>query len=118
VLIREKNAQNAPKKHLKTLAELKPDSDDSAEKMKQQLFAVLEEAGIKSPGCLTRRELKQSLQEIHITDENRTELLAMLDSLDRIMYTPAGEKQVPIPEGLITKMSALLRELKKAGRSH
>ena len=96
-------------------SELKPDMGKSAGKMKQQLFTMLEEAGIKSPGGMTRSELKQALLEINITDELRTELLTVLDALDMIIYCPAGTTETGIPEWIAAKVTVLLNELKKMG---
>ena len=96
-------------------SELKPDMGKSAGKMKQQLFTMLEEAGIKSPGGMTRSELKQALLEINITDERRTELLTVLDALDMIIYCPAGTTETGIPEWIPAKVTVLLNELNKAG---
>ncbi len=94
---------------------VRPDSGSSAGTMKQQLFTVLEETGIKSPGCLTRKELKQALLEITITDETRKELPMVLDALDMIIYCPAGKKEAEIPESVPARVSVLLHDLKKAG---
>jgi hypothetical protein len=94
---------------------VRPVSSNSAGKMKQQLFTVLEEAGIISPGGLTRRELKQALLEINSTDETRKELPTVLDALDMIIYCPAGKKEAEIPEWITEKVNVLLNELKKVG---
>ena len=96
-------------------SELKPDMGKSAGKIKQQLFTMLEEAGIKSPGGMTRSELKQALLEINITDELREELLKVLDALDMIIYCPAGTTETGMPEWIAAKVTVLLNELKKAG---
>lgn len=92
-------------------------SGKSARTMKEQLFTLLEEAGIKSPGGMTRTELNDAMQEIKIPDETRSELPVVLDSLDRILYSPSKEKESRIPDWITTKVDALLRALKKAGSS-
>jgi len=102
---------------LDNTAGLRSDSDNSAGKMKQKLLTALEKAGINSPGCLTREELKQALQEINITDETQTELPGVLDSLDKIIYSPSEKKETRLPEGMVAKINALVHELIKSGGS-
>ncbi len=115
VITRKKQLQKRALAQLDSAEMIRPDSSNSAGKMKQQLFTVLEEAGIKSPGGLTRRELKQALLEIKSTDETRKELTTLLDALDMIIYCPAGKKEAEIPEGIAARVNVLLNELKKVG---
>ena len=93
------------------------DSGTSAEKLKQQLFALLEEAGIKSPGGLTRVELNNALQAIAIPDEARSSIPEMLDSLDKILFSPSGEKESGSLEKIATTIHGLLKVLKTASSS-
>ena len=117
VLVRKKNLVDADKLAAEQTTEYPPESGKSARTMKQQLFSLLEEAGIKSPGGLTRIELKHALQEIKIPDETRSELPAVLDSLDKILYSSAEEKESRIPDRITVKVNTLLNALKKAGFS-
>jgi len=87
------------------------DSDTSAANLKQQLFVSLEKAGIKSPGGLTRMELKNALQNIGLSDEAQSALPAVLDSLDRILYSPTEKKEGRTPDSIISKVSTLLQLL-------
>jgi hypothetical protein len=99
----------------KKLATYPPESKTSARTLKQQLFDLLEETGIKSPGGLTRKELQRALQEIKIPDETRSELPTVLDSLDKILYSSAEEKESRIPDWMAVKINDLINALKKAG---
>ena len=117
VLARKKNLADADKLAAEQTAEYPHESGKSARTMKQQLFALLEKAGIKSPGGLTRIELQRALQEIKIPDETRSELPAVLDSLDKILYSSAEEKESSIPDWITVKVNTLLNALKKAGFS-
>ena len=89
------------------------ENNNSPGTMKAQLFNVLERAGIKNPGCLTRKELEQALQEIKMSSETQNELPAVLDSLDKIMYSPAEQQGAGIPDGIVAKINAILNELKQ-----
>lgn len=93
------------------------DSEKSAGKLKQQLFALLEEAGIKSPGGLTRAELNNALQAIAIPDEARSSIPELLDSLDKILFSPTGEKESGSLEKIATEITGLLKVLKTASSS-
>ncbi len=66
---------------------------------------------------MTRKELNNALQEIKITDETRLELPEVLDTLDGILYSPAGEKENQMPDGISEKVNSLLHALKKAASS-
>jgi BatD DUF11 like domain len=114
VLVRKKRGADAKKMATEGSADYPPDSGTSAKKMKQQLFAMLEESGIKSPGGMTRRELQAALQKIQIPDETRTELPAVLDSLDKILYSDAKENESRIPDRIAEEVNALLHAIKKA----
>lgn len=89
----------------------------SARNMKQELFALLVERGIQSPEGLTRMELNKVMQEINIPDEIRIELTGVLDSLDRILYSPARDKEAPIPDGIAARVNAVLNTVKKTAHS-
>ncbi|MFZ4524051.1 MAG: BatD family protein [Chlorobium sp.] len=114
---RKKQLQKRATAQRDSAEKVRPDSGNSAGTMKQQLFTVLEEAGIKSPGGLTRRELKQALLEITLTDETRKEVPTVLDALDMIIYCPAGKKEAYIPEWVPARVNALLNALKKVGEA-
>jgi hypothetical protein len=92
-----------------------PESRKAARIMKEQLFSLLEEAGIKSPGGMTRIELNDAMQAFNIPDETRSELTTALDSLDKILYSPSGGKESRIPDRIAAKFHDLLHALKKAG---
>jgi hypothetical protein len=117
VLVRKKRLMDAKRVLAENKSEQPEASGKSARTMKEQLFTLLEEAGIKSPGGMTRTELNDAMQEIKIPDETRSELPVVLDSLDRILYSPSREKESRIPDWITTKVEALLRALKKAGSS-
>jgi hypothetical protein len=102
---------------VEALAGLPPESEQSAGTMKQQLIALLEEAGIKCPGALTRRELKSALMNLNMTDEARADLPAVLDSLDKRLYSPAGKKEGQLPARVVARVSTLVDALKKAVRT-
>jgi hypothetical protein len=85
----------------------------SAGEMKQQLFTLLEAAGMSNPGAMTRRELEGALLRLNVSTENRLELSAVLDSLDKILYTPSVNREMQIPESVVAKVNALLALLKK-----
>ena len=110
VLKRRKGRQGA---RAATTAEGQPEKRASAGEMKQQLFALLETAGMSNPGALTRRELEGALQKLNIPTESRSELLALLDSLDKILYSPSMNMGTPIPESVVAKVNALRALLKK-----
>jgi hypothetical protein len=114
VVLKRKKGLQRPRA---TTPEGQPEKRASAGEMKQQLFTVLEAAGMSSPGALTRRELESALQEFNIPAESQTELLAVLDSFDKILYSPSGKKEMPIPESVAAKVNALLALLKKVERS-
>lgn len=92
-----------------------PDNKRSPTALKQQLFGLLEEMGIKSPGGLTRVELKNELHEIGIYDESESKILELLDSLDRILYAPSGAKEALTTNLIAQQVDALLKGLKKSG---
>ena len=112
---RKKQLQKRAMAALDSAERVRPDNGNFAGEMKQQLFTAMEEAGIKSPGGLTRKELKQALLEINVTDEIRKELPKVLDALDMIIYCPAGKKEAEIPESIPARVTDLLNALKKAG---
>ncbi|TLU81578.1 MAG: protein BatD [Chlorobium sp.] len=117
VLKRKKYLGYTEKKRSNRTDEHPANSGISAGMMKQQLFAALEDAGVKSPGGLTRKELEGELMRIDMTKESQSALPAILDSLDRIIYSPAEKKDAPIPELIIAGVKTLLNELKKTGSS-
>jgi hypothetical protein len=88
------------------------DTDTSAANLKQELFGWLEKAGITSPGGLTRVELKNALQNIGLSDEIQSELPAVLDSLDKILYSPTGKKETRTPDSITAKVNTLLQALR------
>ncbi len=90
-----------------------PEQRVSAGEMKQQLFTLLEAAGMSNPGAMTRRELEGALLRLNVSMENRLELSAVLDSLDKILYTPSVNREMQIPESVVAKVNALLALLKK-----
>ncbi|MEI8031735.1 MAG: BatD family protein [Chlorobiaceae bacterium] len=85
---------------------------ESVGKLKQQLLQELEQAGINGPGGLTRKELDIALQNIGTPDEARTECSSLLDTLDRLLYTPAGKEETAAPEIVTQKVHGLLVALK------
>ena len=92
------------------------DSDTSPANLKQLLFISLEKTGIKSPGGLTRMELKNAMQETGLPDDVQSALPAVLDSLDRILYSPTEIKENRTPDSITTKVNTLLQALRaKAG---
>ncbi len=115
VLIRKKRLTDAQTKVSEDVSELSPEIGKSAKVMKKQLLALLSESGIKSPGSMTRIELQEALQEMNIPDEARSELPAILDSLDKILYSPTGENESRIPDWMTKKVNALRHDLKKGG---
>jgi hypothetical protein len=117
VLVRKKRLHDAANPGTGSTGEHPPENGKTARTMKQQLFSLLVEAGIQSPEGMTRKELNEALQEINISDETRSELTTALDSLDRILYTPAREKESRIPERITITVNTLLAALKKAGSS-
>ena len=114
LLIRKKSLIDAKKVVANGASEHLPEIGKSARTMKQRLLSMLAEAGIKSPEGMTRTELQDALQEINIPDETRSELPVVLDSLDKILYSPTGEKENRIPDRVAKKFSTLLNALKKA----
>ena len=90
-----------------------PEKRVSAGELKQQLFALLETAGMSNPGALTRRELEGALQKLNLPSESRSELLAVLDSLDKILYSPSVNMEMQIPGSVVAEVNALLALLKK-----
>ncbi len=92
-----------------------PDNRRDATALKQQLFVLLEEIGIKGPGGLTRVELKNALHEIGISDEAQSEILELLNSLDRILYAPAGATESMTTNLIALQVETLLKGLKKTG---
>ncbi len=117
VLKRKQHLGKAENKRSNRTDDHLANSGISAGMMKQQLFAALEDAGIKSPGGLTRKELEGELMRIDMRKESQSSLPAILDSLDRIIYSPAEKKDAPIPELIIAGVNTLLNELKKTGSS-
>ncbi len=115
LLIKKKQLTNAKKLGAEGTVEHSPEIGKSAKSMKQQLLALLAETGLKSPGGMTRIELQDALQKINIPEETRSELPEVLDSLDKILYSNAGEKESRIPDRIKAKVNALLHALKKAG---
>ena len=86
-------------------------SDTTAENLKQELFLLLEKAGIKSPGGLTRVELKNALQERELPRDVQAELPAVLDSLDKILYSPTGKKEASTPDSITVRVNSLRQAL-------
>jgi len=104
------------KRKKKNPEKVQADSDTSATNLKQQLFVLLEKAGINSPGGLTRMELKNALQEIGLPDDIQSAIPAVLDSLDRILYSPSGAIEARTPDAITEKVNTLLPALRaKAG---
>jgi len=101
----------------KTMPEVLPEQRVSAGEMKRQLFTQLEATGMNNPGAMTRRELEEALQRLNVSIENRSELSAVLDSLDKILYSPSGKKETQIPGSIVAKVNALLALLKKVHSS-
>ncbi len=89
----------------------------SAESMKKAIFALIEKTGIGAPGAMTRNELKKELQKTGIPDNILKELPEVLDALDRIIYSTAGDKKQVIPETVVGKIDLLLNTLNKAAVS-
>ena len=56
-------------------------------------------------------ELKNALQNIGLSDEAQSALPAVLDSLDRILYSPTEKKEGRTPDSIISKVSTLLQTL-------
>ena len=96
---------------------MQTESGRSAASLKQQLFVELENSGIKSPGGLTRVELNHALHEIGIPDNVQLEFTALLDTLDKILYTPAGAKQGTTSDSIAAKVNTLSIALKNAAGS-
>ncbi|NTU45204.1 MAG: protein BatD [Chlorobiaceae bacterium] len=88
------------------------DISQSAANVKQQLFALLREKGIKSPGGLTRKELNSALRENGITKEVIAEVTELLEALDRVLYAPSSNKANPLPESVAAKAERLLQRIK------
>ena len=86
-------------------------SDTTAENLKHELFVLLEKAGIKSPGGLTRVELKTALQEIGLPRDVQEELPAVLDSLDIILYSQTGGKNASSPDSITERVNSLRQAL-------
>ena len=89
--------------------------DTTAGNLKLELFLLLEKAGIKSPGGLTRVELKNALQEIGLPLDVQAEIPAVLDSLDRILYSPTGKKEASAPDSLVERVNSLRKALSAIG---
>ncbi len=117
LLIRIKRVAKVKKLATENTGNGQPDRGISARTMKQQLFSLIEETGVKSPGGMTRTELLNALQKINITDESRSELPAVLDSLDKILYSSATEKESRTHDLIAIKVNALMHALKKASFS-
>ncbi len=117
LLVRIKRVAKEKKLATENTGNGQPDSGISARTMKQQLFSLLEETGIMSPGGMTRMELLNALQKINIPDEIRSELPAVLDSLDKILYSSATEKESRTHDLIAIKVNALMQALKKASFS-
>jgi hypothetical protein len=98
--------------------QLEIERGQSAESMKKAIFALIEKAGISSPCALTRNELKKELLKTGVPESLLNELPEMLDSLDRIIYSTAGEKKQVIPESVIGKIDLLLNTLNKIAVSN
>ncbi len=98
-------------------SKVQADTDTSAANLKQKLFGWLEKAGINSPGGLTRVELKNALQNIGLSDEIQSELPAVLDSLDKILYSPTGKKEARTPDSITAKVNTLLQTLRAISAS-
>ena len=90
-------------------------SDTTAENLKLELFLLLEKAGIKSPGGLTRVELKNALQEIGLPRDVQAEIPAVLDSLDRILYSPTEKKEASAPDSIVERVNFLRKALSSIG---
>ena len=86
-------------------------SDTSPASLKLELFLLLENAGIKSPGGLTRVELKNALLKLGLPDDVQAELPAVLDSLDRILYCPTGKKDAATPDSITERVNSLRQAL-------
>ena len=116
VVIR-KQTNTAKKTQLHGKEKMQTESGRSAASLKQQLFVELENSGIKSPGGLTRVELNHALHEIGIPDNVQLEFTALLDTLDKILYTPAGAKQGTTSDSIAAKVNTLSIALKNAAGS-
>ena len=103
-LLTKKNKMNAGNVHT--------DSDTSPANLKQQIFVALEKAGIKSPGGLTRMELNNAMQDIGLPDDVQSALPAVIDSLDRILYSPTDKKEDRTPDTITAKVNSLLHALR------
>lgn len=117
VLVRKQRLKGAIKPETGNISKHPLENEKTARSMKQQLFSSLVEAGIERPEGMTRKELNEALQKKNISDEIRSELTGVLDSLDRILYTPAREKEKRIPDWIAANLNAVLNAIKKAGSS-
>jgi hypothetical protein len=115
LLVRKKHLHDANKPVEEYTTKHPVEGRKYAKAMKQQLFAMLETAGIQRPEGMTRIELNGALLEFKIPDEIRLELPEVLDLLDKILYSPTGEKESRIPGSIEEKVNTLLHALKKAG---
>lgn len=115
IVIKRRNGQQSEKG---TTLERHPEPGISAGEMKQQLFTRLEASGINNPGAMTRRELEGALQTLRMTTENRSDLSAILDTLDKILYSPSGKSGAQLPVSTIETFTALLAILKNIKSSH
>ena len=86
-------------------------SDTSPASLKHELFLLLEKAGIKRPGGLTRVELKNALLKLGLPNDVQAELPAVLDSLDRILYSPTGKKDAATPDSITERVNSLRQAL-------
>ncbi len=110
LLIRSKKQKITTRRQHDTASEHPQKSARSAYEIKQKLFTTLDGAGIKKPGALTRKELENELQRININEEIRQEIPAVLDSLDKNLYTPSAR----LHESMIKRVNALIAALNKS----
>ncbi|MEI8102125.1 MAG: BatD family protein [Chlorobium sp.] len=110
LLSRSKKRKKAGQRHHNSEPQHSQNTAKTAGEMKQKLFTTLDKTGIKQPGALTRRELENALQRININCEIRAEIPAVLDSLDKILYTPSAK----LPESMINKVNTLIEALTKS----
>jgi hypothetical protein len=115
IIIWKKRRQQHIQTATASAAEHGRDKGKSAGILKQELFSMLEERGIKSPGGLTRKELNIALQENGIPDEVRREIPLVLDALDRVLYAPSANKETLVPERIAAKSDTLMKKIKSIG---
>lgn len=91
---------------------LLPSGGETPQEMKNALYTIIGQKGVPKPESLTRAQLSAALLEKGVSRDICKELEKQLESIDRLMFSPAGVSAVEL-ELLLGEGEKLLRSLRR-----